>query len=78
MTIDSFCGYPIADLHAAFSAVCNQDNWKYPIDASVPADKLAITLVAIPFMCGGQCTVTPDADGTFHVANAGYYANIGA
>lgn len=76
--ITHYAGFEITALHAAFNAVHNAKNWKLPIDAVVSAEALAITLVAIPFMVGGACTVTATKEGTFRVQNAGYYDNIGA
>jgi hypothetical protein len=67
-------------LRPLFDAVENKENWKFPIDAFVEADKLADTIVAIEFFTGGKTTVSSGgvAAGRFHITSPGYYNSVGA
>lgn len=51
-------GFSIEELHKAFDAVCDLDNWKNPIKATVHMSLIDVTLRAIEFMTGTKGTVT--------------------
>jgi hypothetical protein len=70
-------GFAIAELREAFAVVENQQNWKLPISAAVSPERVALYVTAIEFMVGGPTKVEYFADHA-RLANAGYYANIGA
>jgi len=59
------------DREAAFRLVANPTDWKAPIDARVPADKLVAVVRAIAFYTATSATVTPEGD-VFRVTSIGY------
>ncbi len=66
--------YTQEQLHAAFTAVQNKDNWKYAINALIdPADE-AVTGAAIMHFAYGNASFTPAANGKLRVRAPGYYA----
>lgn len=71
-------GYTQDQLKNAFTLVESQENWKYPIDAEIPANDRHIVATAIEFFAGGQATFTAAGEGRLRVKAPGYYALIGA
>jgi len=78
---DLMGGYSEAELSAAFNKVASPINWKYPVDALLPADTSAAELAAVEFAvvfyagCVPTVTWTPFG---FNVKAVGYYAAVGA
>jgi hypothetical protein len=61
-----------------FDKVCNEQNWKFAIAASVKADVLAETIEAIAYFTGGVTTVKSMQPGEFWITSPGYHNIIGA
>lgn len=67
--------WPIVGAHeheVAFRLVADPDDWKRPIDATVPANRLADVVKAINFYTATETTVSVLADGQFRVKSIGY------
>lgn len=73
-------GYGEPALRAAFEQVQNTENWKLPIDATVPVDSdLELLETAIIFFTGSQPSfMRIGITDRIHVEAAGYYEAIGA
>jgi len=78
----AFGKYTERELHRAFDAVANPENWKYPVDARIPAEGVDTNLIAdaVAFFTGSHAEIYPDPDetGWLIVDAAGYYACIGS
>jgi hypothetical protein len=73
-----FGGYADDELRAAFALVKNQDNWKLPVDATVPADADRDAIdAAVIYFTGGPAAFVKVRSG-WRVVAAGYYACIGS
>jgi len=69
-------GFSIEELHKAFDAVCDLNNWKCAVKAEIHPSLLQVTLRAIEFMTGTKGTVTgvnPET-GRIAIEAPGYYA----
>lgn len=80
---DLLGGYSEDELHRAFDAVANKENWKLPIAAVIDRDMLEVTCFAIMFFTGSIATTIPmqmlgGEAGKFSVTADGYYAAVGA
>lgn len=74
-----FRGYTREELEKAFNAVKNPDNWKDPIEATVPMDvDLDLIDAAVVFFAGSAIDWEENEDGTYTVWAAGYYIDVGA
>lgn len=74
-------GVPAAkseELEAAFAKVRNADNWKYPVDATIPVIDLLDTVQAIAHFTGSESYVANVGQGLVRVYAPGYYQTIGA
>ena len=60
------------DHQPAFQLVANKDDWRAPIDAIVPADKLVAVLKAIAHFTATEATVSVEGNGFFRVKSVGY------
>ena len=69
--------YSEAEMRRAFEAV-QSANWKDPIDATIPAERLCVTAAAVEFFAGSEMYIKRRDDGDFHVKAPGYYIRIGA
>lgn len=84
LEIDPKTGYAILDLHAAFNAVKNPENWKRRIVGLVSIRDIEITRRAAKFFAGSPLKVTYEEPAHFGpdrralVEGPGYYACIGA
>jgi len=71
--------YTQAELHEAFSAVQDRENWKRPIRATIPKTQVDVTRAAVIHFTGSVPIVTPCPDGVHvEIEAAGYYVAIGA
>jgi alkyl sulfatase BDS1-like metallo-beta-lactamase superfamily hydrolase len=73
-------GYTDLELNLAFELVKPAENWKYPIDAVIPAHFQRVVTAAIDHYAGGGAEVL-ESDLDPHkvrVIAPGYYAEIGA
>ena len=77
-TYDMGFSFSEAEMNAAFSAVQNKENWKYPIEAEIEASEMAVTAEAIIFYTGGAATFSTLAGGKLLVRAPGYYASVGS
>jgi hypothetical protein len=66
--------YTQEQLHAAFTAVQNKDDWKNPINALIDPKDQAVTHAAIVHFAYGGATFTKAAGGKLRVNAPGYYA----
>jgi hypothetical protein len=74
-----FGGYTDDELRDAFELVRPAENWKLPIDATVPeGTDTDVILAAVCYFTGGPAFFEANGDGTIHVTGAGYYAQVGA
>jgi hypothetical protein len=65
--------WPLGEQHElAFRLVADPDDWKKPIDAIVPANRLTDVVKAIQFYTATETTVSVLADGQFRVKSIGY------
>jgi hypothetical protein len=75
-------GYTQPELDAAFSLVANTENWKYPIDATLPSitsiEKRKLIVFAVMFFTGSTATLSKTSGGKIRVTAPGYYAALGA
>ena len=72
-------GFTLEELHAAFDVVQNRENWKRPIRATIPKDRVEITRAAVIHFTGSVPIVTPCPDGVHvEIEAAGYYIAVGA
>jgi hypothetical protein len=75
---DDYMGYTREQLEAAFALVRNPENWKLPLDATVPADyDTSLIDAAVGFFTGSPCEFITMTDGV-RVTAAGYYACVGS
>ena len=67
-------------LRSAFETVQDEDHWKNPISAVIPAGQHRLTAAAIEFFAGGGSRVRSiaDRDDLFFIEAPGYYNVIGA
>ena len=73
-----FRNYTRQRLVDAFEIV-KPDNWKDPIEATVPSDAdLDLIDAAVVFFVGSSINWEENKDGTYTVCAAGYYADVGA
>lgn len=63
-----------------FGKICNQENWKKPIDAVISPKDAELAREAIVFMTGSpDVVVTPASKkGMLRIRASGYYASVGA
>lgn len=77
-----FGKYTDRQLHRAFDAVANPENWKLPVDAKIPAEGVDTALIAdaVAYFTGSAAEIYPDPDdpGWLLVDAAGYYICIGS
>ncbi len=75
----AFDGYKLVDLHMAFDAVKNQENWKYAVNATIPKGLFSHSLLesAVIFFTGSLPEVWDEGDST-RVEAAGYYMAVGS
>jgi hypothetical protein len=68
------------ELAAAFNKVCNAENWKLPVKASVFANEQerAMIAAAVGFFTGSVATFKALKGGNYRVSAPGYYATIGS
>ena len=66
------------EMQTAFSAVQNQVNWKFPIDATIEPSKLCVTVAAIVHFAGSESYVKQVSATKFAIKSPGYYVRIGA
>ncbi len=79
MAHDLYGGYTREQLTEAFDLVQPPDNWKNPIDASVPVGTdLKVLDAAVTFFTGSTTEFFPQPDGSTRVIAEGYYASIGS
>jgi nitric oxide synthase oxygenase domain/subunit len=70
--------YDQAILKLHFDMICNQKNWKYPIDCLIPTDKFDIFNQAVIHFTGGELRKIAST-GTYARCEAnGYYIDCGA
>lgn len=68
--------WPLAVDHApAFWLVANKDDWKGPINATVPPDKLLAVIKAIKFFTGADTTVAVQGNGQMYISSVGYFGH---
>lgn len=68
-------GFTIEQLSEAFDAVKNEEHWKNPVDAIVPAEMRGVLERAIPWYTGTEANFEEtDEPGQIHVTAPGYYA----
>lgn len=79
MSTETGTPYTREQLLAAFNKVCDEVNWKMPIDATCESDDLDIITEAIIFFAGCRPTFEP-IHGTelVRVRAVGYYEAVGA
>lgn len=71
--------YTQEQLSQAFALVKNQENWKYPVDATVPADAdTALIGDAVIYFTGSNPEFIKLPGGKMRVVAAGYYACVGS
>lgn len=70
----------VARLRPALDAVVDKDNWKMPVDATIPADAFSDRDIedALIYYTGSIAEIYDLGDGTKRVLASGYYANIGS
>ena len=55
---ETYRGYKIEDLKAAFDKVADPDDWKAPIYKRIPRNKVDITVIAIEFYASTETQIT--------------------
>lgn len=67
-------------MHAAFTKVQNEKNWKLPIDKALALtdDEKSVMYEAIIFYTGSVPDFVKLKDGRYRVQAVGYYAAVGA
>ena len=71
-------GYTNLELHAAFSLIKNEENWKEAIEAEINAEDYEICAEACHYIAGSHLVVVEEyQNGTIRVVAAGYYDDIG-
>lgn len=70
-TVDTV--WPLNPHAAAFALVADPDDWRKPIDAIIPTDRLTDVIKAIHYFTAvTEATVTVQPDGRFRVKSIGY------
>jgi len=70
----TFEGYRVSELRAAFEAVAPKDDWKGPIDAVINTSMFAVTRVAVRFFTATELLVKEQFGECYHVEADGYRA----
>lgn len=65
--------YTQEQLHAAFTAVQNKQDWKYPINALIAPEDESVTDAAIMHFAYGGAVFTQVSGGKLRVTAPGYY-----
>lgn len=66
--------YSQKQLSDAFDLVKNKKDWKNPINAVIPEDKVVVAQAAISYFAYGMFTVSMVGKGKVRIMAPGYYA----
>ena len=73
--MDTYNGFTIEQLKAAFDAMANPDDWKAPISALVKGEAVLLCVAAIEFYTGTDAQVALDVSTmTYAIESMGYRA----
>ena len=70
--------YDRAYLKFHFDMICNQENWKYPIDCLIPTEKFDIFNEAVVNFTAGKLRKIASTPAYTRCEANGYYADCGA
>tara|TARA_E500000318_G_scaffold54190_1_gene50468 strand:- start:400 stop:660 length:261 start_codon:yes stop_codon:yes gene_type:complete len=71
-------GYTREELQDAFDKICNQENWKDCIKATIPTSEYRKADVAAVYFTGGGLEIVAERGDVLDVFGHGYYHHIGA
>jgi hypothetical protein len=74
----SMGGYTREELQGVFDKICNQENWKDCIKATIPTSEYRKADVAAVFFTGGGLEIVAERGDVLDVFGHGYYHHIGA
>ena len=79
---DSMRGYTRDQLQNIFSEICDPDNWKECIQATIPASDFDLADTAVCYFTGGGLEIVKEMERngeiSYDVFGHGYYVHIGA
>jgi len=78
MSADTYGGYTIEQLQAAFNKITNKTNWKKALKGVIEASEFRVTEKAAIFYAGSPLESRKLPDGRLEVWGDGYYVHIGA